>query len=214
MPLLFAGLFVLNHAMAQDSVRRQLIYANVIGQFGSLAGGKFSGAAILGRHHEISIGYELYGQDARNKPDDFLCSNCNQVPDKDRISGGTISYGYVLYPDFLKGFSRVILRTGILIGKQGIPDEFKEVSIPKPPINNYSYHYEEHFAMAWIINPTLDIALGRVLGFTIGPFGVFNQDFAGGGISFGLLLGSVAKEKAAVHGHSKKPQEAAPGNLK
>lgn len=117
------------------------------------------------------------------------------VRKKDRIGVGTLSYGYVLYPKFLKGFSRIVLRTGVLAGTQSIPDKFERISDAQPFTNNYTYRYDRHFTMAWLLSPSLDIALGRYAGLTIGPYGVTSSDFAGGGISFGVMPGRAGEMK-------------------
>ncbi len=206
--MLFCCLLYLGHALAQDTVRRLLLYANLKGQFGYLGGGKLSAAAIIGKHHEFGIGYDMYLQHARNTPADFLCWSCRHGPDKDWIAGGTLTYGYVIYSRFLKGFSRIILRTGVLLGAQSIPYQFQSVPNASPVRDNYTYRHDRHFAAAWVVNPSFDVALGRVVGFTLGPYGIVNKDFSGAGISFGAMLGSVAKTRPQERvRHTPKPAE-------
>ena len=193
--------------VAHDTLRRPLLCITLKGYFGHLSGGNLSVATIIHRRHELGIGYEGYLQKARNMPPDFFCSTCKHGPDKDWIAGGTFTYGYAVYPRFLRRFARVILRTGILAGNQSIPDNFRR--IPNAPSigNNYTYGYDRHFTLAWIINPSIDIEVGRLVGVTIGPYGVVNGDFLGGGISLGAMLTPVREHRPTIVPPGEKPVE-------
>jgi hypothetical protein len=205
--LLVASLIVVQSAAGQKVRSKPLIYANLKGYFGELSGGDVSVAVVLGNRHEIGIGYESYFQDARNKPGNFFCWECGQAPGKDKVKGGILSYGYVFHPNFLKGYSRIVLRMGVLAGNQTIPGKFVRIPNTTDFERNYTYELKRSFEIAWMINPSLDIGLGKYVGLSIGPFGLINSEFASGGISFGLMLGKVADVKEAKKDETQKEEQ-------
>ena len=182
-------------AVAQKEPGVPLIYFNGGINIGPLYGIHGSLSAIIRKHHELSVGYENYFKEARNFPPDFVCGFCIHGLVEEWIQGMSIHYGYVLYPRIGGGRVRSVLRAGVLVGRQSIPDHFQPVANPGRG-DNYTYQYDRPATVALLIRPTVDMALGRVVGISFGPYGIFSEDFRGGGLSIGVLVESVGRIKA------------------
>ena len=74
-------------------------------------------------------------------------------------------------------------------------------------IDNERINFYRHFTLAWIINPSINIEVGRLVGLTIGPYGIVNGDFLGGGISLGAMLTPVWEHRTTIVPLGEKPIE-------
>ena len=181
-----------------------LIYANISARIGPLYGPSISAAALIGKRHEISAGYANYFQ-ATAYPPDFVCGSCKHGLGKDWIQGVVLNYGYVLYPRYQPGIFRFVLRAGVMIGKQRILENFQPVAQPSSRDDNYTFTYSDRPAAALQLHPTLDIAVGRNPGMSIGPYAIFSRDFKGGGLTLGVLVGRVGNVNLRPWWKSRRP---------
>jgi hypothetical protein len=185
---LLALLSFLSHT--SEGREHPLVYASIGLNLGNVYGIQLSGAAIVRVRHEVSIGYLAGLRNVRSMPADFECS-CNHGVGKDFVGGGILSYGYVMYPGRWAGYTRVVLRGGMFLGEQGVKDNFRPATNPGPRDANYEFDENHGYSMAFVLRPTVDLALGRYAGISVGPYGFFNKEFIGGGVSISALLGHI-----------------------
>jgi hypothetical protein len=184
-----------------------LIYANVSARIAPLYGASISLASIIGKHHEISAGFTGYLQESPDYPPDFKCGFCKHGLGNEGIYGVAVNYGYVLYPHFRPGIFRFVLRAGVMLGQQGTINNFQPVTNPGPNDDNYTFTNDYRPASALQLHPTLDIALGRNPGISIGPYALFSRDFNGGGLTLGMLLGRVGNVNLRPWWKSRRPEK-------
>ena len=170
-------------------LQKQLRYATFGINSGALPGAQMGIAAILANRHEINIGWQAYFRRSERFPADFDCPSCKHGLGNDIITGGALTYGYVIYPGQMTGPLRIVLRGGILVGQQHIPSNFQKVTNPGPRDDNYTYEYDETISAALLLRPSFDISLSQISGLSVGPYAIISQNLTGGGISFCMMMG-------------------------
>jgi hypothetical protein len=61
-----------------------------------------------------------------------------------------------------------------------------------------------------MLQPTVDITPGRVLGVSVGPYWLVSKEFSGVGMSVGVLLGRAGHKKGAAEARRMKKLYAQP----
>jgi hypothetical protein len=199
MLLLLATLLAFANAEAQDSASRPLIYASfslsggVTRSFGLNAGA----ACLFSRHHEIAVSYRLFSQPVDYEPIDFQFGGKHGGELSRLFEGVQVTYAYAINRSFWPGRLRYMLRGGLLIGRESIPYNFRPRAQTGPWDSNYDYDIAELAYAGFIVNPSVDITPGRVLGMHIGPFVVIGGKIESAGLTVGAILGSVGYLKWA-----------------
>lgn len=91
------------------------------------------------------------------------------------------------------------LRLNAAVGVGFTQMELRSNYQPAPPqlfTKNYTYDSRSKGAVSLIINPKLEIPLGRVVGISFSPIAIINSERGYYGLGIGYLLGRVRSEKS------------------
>jgi hypothetical protein len=174
---------------------KAFVYTNLSVGLGYPFAIRASAACLFKKRHELSAGYAFYDRKAQGIPADYknyFFNNENNYP-QEEVRGLEITYGYVIYPHRFADRIRYTLRAGMLIGHQSTPCDYYPVVqtgfISLGP--NYGHDTRERTIGAFVIHPTFDYTPRRAFGLTAGVYGIVSEDYSGGGVSIGILLGKV-----------------------
>jgi hypothetical protein len=184
----------------QQGTAKVFVYSNLSIGLGYPFAFRGSASALFDRRHEVSAGYTFFERKATGIPTGYenygLLDNSNHYPQED-FRGIELTYGYVVYPHRFADRIRYVLRAGVFIGQQSTPYNYYPVSqtgfISFGP--NYGHATRERTAAAFVIHPTFDYTPRRAFGTSLGLYGILSEDYSGGGVSVGILLGKVGNRK-------------------
>jgi hypothetical protein len=197
--LLLLSLLACGSARAQNSARGPLVYwhlslsPDMQRGFG-LAGGA---ACLFGKRHEIAMAYRAFSQPVDYEPADFHYGGKHGGELNKSFEGGQVTYAYALNARFWPGRLRYLLRGGLVIGRIGVPHNFRPRAQTSPWESNYDYDFDMRTYTGVILNPSVDIAPGRVIGMTLGPYAFFGERMNSAGIMIGAIIGRVGYLKWA-----------------
>jgi hypothetical protein len=152
------------------------------------------------RKWSAQIGIKSGIRGAKNKPDDFsggilgLLSRGLTNP-KDEITSYQFLGGRMIQLDGEEGRFRLNLLTGPSINKFKNSVNFQPSTENGVILGTYTFENEKDSGMGWMVKPTLEIPLGKVVGFGISPYLNFNSKNFAYGFEFQLLIGILQPSK-------------------
>lgn len=161
--------------------------------------GNYSGFDInfnyaLQRSWSAQIGIKKGVRGAKNKPDNFsggilgVLSRGLTNP-KDEITSYQFLGGKMILLDGEEGRFRLNLLTGPSINKFRNSVNFQRVTENGIILGTYTFETEKEQGIGWMVKPTLEIPLGKVVGFGFSPYANFNSKNMSFGFDIQLLLG-------------------------
>lgn len=161
--------------------------------------GNYSGLDInfnyaLQRSWSAQIGIKTGVRGAKNKPDDFsggilgVLSRGLTNPNDEIISYQFLG-GKMILLDGEEGRFRINLLTGPSINKFRNSVNFQPSTENGVILGTYTFETEKDSGIGWMVKPTLEIPLGKVVGFGVSPYLNFNSKNFAYGFDFQLLIG-------------------------
>ncbi|MFN3999906.1 hypothetical protein [Algoriphagus sp.] len=161
--------------------------------------GNYSGLDInfnyaFQRSWSAQIGIKTGIRGAKNKPDDFsggilgLLTRGLTNP-KDEITSYQFLVGKMILLDGDEGSFRLNLLTGPSINRFRNSVNFQRVTDAGVILGTYTFQSERDSGIGWMVKPTFEIPLGKVVGFGFSPYANFNSKNMAYGFDIQLLLG-------------------------
>lgn len=161
--------------------------------------GNYSGLDInfnyaFQRSWSAQIGIKTGVRGAKNKPDDFsggilgILSRGLTNP-KDDITSYQFLVGKMILLDGEEGNFRLNLLTGPSINRFTNSVNFQPSTANGVLLGTYTFEREKDSGIGWMVKPTLEIPLGKVVGFGFSPYANFNSKNTAFGFDIQLLIG-------------------------
>lgn len=161
--------------------------------------GNYSGLDLnfnyaIQRKWSAQIGIKSGIRGAKNKPDDFsggilgILSRGLTNP-KDEITSYQFLVGKMILLEGEEGRFRLNLLTGPSINKFRNAVNFQRSTENGVIFGTYTFEMEKDSGIGWMLKPTFEIPLGKVIGFGVSPYANFNSKRMAYGLDLQVLIG-------------------------
>jgi hypothetical protein len=146
------------------------------------------------RKWSAQIGIKSGSRASKNKPKDFsggilgLLSRGLTNP-KDEITSYQFLGGKMILLDGEEGNFRLNILTGPSINRFQNSVNFHPSTANGVLLGTYTFEREKESGIGWMLKPTLEIPLGKVVGFGFSPYANFNSKNMAFGFDIQLLIG-------------------------
>lgn len=194
-PLLATVLFLFSTSQKIIAQEQNLVYLSSELNLGNYIGLSGDINYILNETYTFKFGIVGNIRKPVNQPDDYNAGiigvlSYGLVKARDHMQSVNIAVGK-LYKLNQSGTLRLNAAAGI--GFTNIQSTENWQKIDDATIGtNYTYDVVEKNTVSLIINPKIEIPLGRVFGFTISPMAIINAESSYYGLGFGSMIGKIS----------------------
>ena len=190
---MFISLFTISNSSAQE-IEEHLVYISSELNLGNYLGVTGDINYIYEEKYTAKFGFTANIRDARNQPADYTPG-----------LAGLVTYGVASARESMVGVHLMVgrlynlnsqkslrLNAAVGIGYTRVETlENWQKSNSNIFIGNYNYDIINKSTASLLINPKLEIPLGRVFGFTVSPTAIINSESNYYGIGLGYMIGRI-----------------------
>ncbi len=166
------------------------IYGEMGGGFGTHGTGKLVMNMIFEGNNIVSVGYYTSSRRWSGTPPDYEVGFLSSYP-RQIINMIGISYGKVFFTG--THGARWVIKGGLAMGEVKTPTDFEPFRSLLGP--NYTYNYTIDITPGLIINPAIELPVGRGFGFSFGAYANINVISPVVGLDASLIFGRVSDRR-------------------
>ena len=191
--------FILNTAYAQWSnkyrwSKKHYLYTTGDVVIGNYKGGDLGINYIYNNKYSIKFGFSATNKEAASQPSDYLKSSENLVSSDYNLPNENLENFHLMVGRVFSLDSKERVRI-IIQGGPGLSTIREPIFWKRSDSNlyetNYGYDFQKKKKLSLIVNPKIEFPIAYIVGFSIGPMFILNDEKTFFGIGIGFMYGII-----------------------